>query len=306
MNMPSSLPVEDLPAQLTAAIRQEVQVSPLNRLQNIDGSPIWEEPLVGFADGDDPLFTLYKQVVGADHLTPREALAAGWPQPEFTPPARVTVISWVLPAAQLTRLENRAMRAGPALRWNHTRFQGEAFNDHLRRFVSAFLQERGVFALAPVLLPQFRLRRAAEGWGSTWSERHAAYAAGLGTFGLSDGLITARGMAVRLGSVVACAGWPASPRPYVQHQQYCLYVTDGSCGACMARCPVGAIGPNGHDKDRCRAFLFEGLADWLKKPGYIGAYGACGLCQTRVPCEFGIPVGGERSNLPADTGLTEM
>ena len=30
---------------------------------------------------------------------------------------------------------------------------------------------------------------------STWSERHAMYAAGLGTFGLSKGLITKKGMA---------------------------------------------------------------------------------------------------------------
>ncbi len=292
MNLSTTDLSVDLPIQLSAALRQEVQTSPLNRLSNIDGSPIWDEPLVGFADGDDPLFMLYKQVVGADHLTPREALAAGWPQaaPEFCPPALVTVISWVLPAALPTRVDNRAMTLGPALRWNHTRFQGEAFNDHLRRFVQAFLRERGIWAVAPVLLAQFNLRRVEpQGWGSCWSERHAAYAAGLGTFGLSDGLITARGMAVRLGSVVASAGWPPSPRPYTRHQQYCAYVSDGTCGACMARCPAGAIGPTGHDKDRCRAYLFEELADWIKQPGYMGAYGACGLCQTRVPCEFGIP-----------------
>ena len=41
------------------------------------------------------------------------------------------------------------------------------------------------------------------GFASTWSERHAAYASGLGTFGLSDGLITPRGQAMRCGSVVA-------------------------------------------------------------------------------------------------------
>jgi len=291
MNEPTPTSLPDLPTRLKAAIQQEVRVSPLNRLMDIDGSPIWEEPLVGFADGDDPLFDLYKRVVGETHLTPREALAAGWAQPteEFAPPDRISVICWVLPTARPTRMDNRAMTAGPCLRWNHSRFQGEAFNDHLRQFVTAYLAEQGIFAVAPVLLAQFKMLHSAQGWGSTWSERHAAYAAGLGTFGLSDGLITARGVAHRLGSVVASAGWPASPRPYTQYQQYCPYISDGTCGACITRCPVGAIGPHGHDKDRCRQFLFEDLAGWLKKPGYIGAYGACGLCQTRVPCEFGIP-----------------
>ena len=40
-------------------------------------------------------------------------------------------------------------------------------------------------------------------YASTWSERHAAYAAGLGTFGLSDGLITAAGQG--MGRAVALA-----------------------------------------------------------------------------------------------------
>jgi len=45
-----------LQAWLAAAIKQFVAESPLNRLRDIDGSPMWDEPLVAFADGDDPLF----------------------------------------------------------------------------------------------------------------------------------------------------------------------------------------------------------------------------------------------------------
>jgi hypothetical protein len=36
-------------------------------------------------------------------------------------------------------------------------------------------------------------------YASSWSERHAAHAAGLGTFGLCDGLITAKGKAMQGG-----------------------------------------------------------------------------------------------------------
>ena len=263
-------------------IRQFVAESPLNRLKDIDDTPIWDEPLVGFVDGDDPLFAQYKTVVGASHMTPREALRA--PGGTAAEPARVGVVSWILPAARETRLSNRAMTAGPSLRWNHTRFQGEAFNEELRRQVAGFLTERGVFAVAPVLTTQFQTLRGEHGWASTWSERHVAFAAGLGTFGLSDGLISARGIAHRCGSVVAAAAWTPSPRPYRGYRDYCA-----DCASCIARCPAGAISEQGHDKDKCRAFIFDTLAEWVKRPGYIGSYGACGLCQTDVPCEFGIP-----------------
>ena len=127
------------------------------------------------------------------------------------------------------------------------------------------------------------------GRASTWSERHMAYAAGLGTFGLSDGLITARGIAHRCGSVVVNAKWPASPRRFRDHHEYCSYMRDESCGVCIERCPAGAIGPDGHDKDRCSEYFEVRLAEWTKRPGYMGEYVACGLCQTGVPCESCIP-----------------
>jgi len=38
-------------------------------------------------------------------------------------------------------------------------------------------------------------------YASSWSERHAPHAAGLGTFGLCDGLITAKGKAMRVSPV---------------------------------------------------------------------------------------------------------
>lgn len=37
---------------------------------------------------------------------------------------------------------------------------------------------------------------------SNWSERHVAFVCGLGTFGLSKGLITEKGIAGRLGSLI--------------------------------------------------------------------------------------------------------
>jgi ferredoxin len=278
-----------LQADLVQAIRVEVATSPFNRLRDVDGSPFFDEPLVGFADGDDPLFDLYKAVVTPEHLTPREALAAHAPGSDPQAFPRVGVVSWILPIAAETRRSNREMAEGPSLRWNYTRFQGEEFNDSLRRAVVKLLEERGWVAAAPAISPGFHRIRGPYGEASVWSERHIAYAAGLGTFGLSDGLITARGIAHRCGSVVVNAGWPPSPRPYSDRRQYCSYVHDGSCGACIERCPAGAIGPQGHDKDRCQEYIHVALGEWRQRPGYSGVYVACGLCQTGVPCESRIP-----------------
>jgi epoxyqueuosine reductase len=277
-----------LQADLVQAIKATVSSSPLNRMRDIDDSPFFDEPLVGFADGDDPLFKIYKSVVAPEHLTPREALAAsGGGEPRVFP--HVGVVSWILPITAETKRSNRQMTEGPSLRWNQTRFQGEEFNDSLRRTVVGLLEEWGWAAAAPALSPGFRRTQGPYGLASVWSERHIAFAAGLGTFGLSDGLITARGIAHRCGSVVVNAAWPASPRPYGDHRGYCPYVHDGSCGTCIERCPAGAIGPEGHDKDRCQEYIHVALAEWRKRPGYDSPYLACGLCQTGVPCESRIP-----------------
>jgi len=50
----------NLQSFLVESIKAYVATSPLNRLTHIDNSPMWDEPLVGFADGDDPIFAVYK------------------------------------------------------------------------------------------------------------------------------------------------------------------------------------------------------------------------------------------------------
>ena len=107
-------------------------------------------------------------------------------------------------------------------------------------------------------------------------------------FGLCDALITPRGKAVRLGSVVTDPILAPPERPYPHRQANCLYSFNGSCKACVSRCPTGAITVEGHDKDK----RFDSMHD-LGAPAKGQEYGVkivgWGLCQTRVPCEFEIP-----------------
>jgi epoxyqueuosine reductase QueG len=170
-----------------------------------------------------------------------------------------------------------------------TRNHGETVNGDLRRHLVAWLQEQGYDSVAPQYSPLWKeLSESPVGIASSWSERHAAYAAGLGTFSLSDGFISSRGIAHRCGSVITRLVLPPTPREFSNHHSNCLHYHDGSCGACITRCPVGAITRNGHDKTRCRELVYGTAPEKLSEK-YGVPHTGCGLCQTKVPCEAAIP-----------------
>lgn len=280
--------VADAKGWIETIIKDFADHSPENTLKNPDNDKAFEKPLVGFSRGDDPLYEAYKDHVGPFHLTPREIFALTF-RDFSVKPEELTVISWILPHTKATKADNRKEEFYPSERWARARIFGEQFNEKLRKHVVASLQSEGIQAVAPSLTPQFSIRLSPRyGFASTWSERHAAYASGLGTFGLCDGLITPVGKAMRTGSVVARIQVSPTPRPYKGHRDYCLFFAKGICGRCMARCPVGAITEAGHEKLKCVKHLFPITSDYVKKHFGFDGYG-CGLCQTGVPCESQIP-----------------
>ncbi|MGC8660340.1 MAG: epoxyqueuosine reductase, partial [Desulfomonilaceae bacterium] len=233
--------IEDVGLWLRGLLNCFVRKSPTNSLKMEPDERAFDEILTGFSSGADPIYEDYKDLVGPFHWTPSEIFSLTFPEVK-TNPDQITVISWILPHREPTKADNRKESFYPSRRWVHARFPGEEFNNHIRRHVMEKLCEIGVKAVAPVLSPHWSMEKSPKyGFASKWSERHAAYAAGLGTFGLCDGLITAKGKAHRVGSVVAGLFIPPCPRPYNDHHAYCLFFQDGSCNACRKRCPVGAI-----------------------------------------------------------------
>jgi epoxyqueuosine reductase QueG len=259
-----------------------------NTLANGTGEPAWDAPQVGYARGDDPLFATVKEQIGPFLWTPAEAFALAFPD-QPAAPAELSVIVYLLPQTAATRLDQRRETAIPAERWARSRFFGEEFNCALRLHLADQLTAAGSPAVAPERLPGFAYRESVRfGLASNWSERHAAWIAGLGTFGLSDGLITRAGKAVRFGSVVARLPLEPTPRAYAGHQDWCLWYAKGSCGACMQRCPADAISAAGHDKPLCFAYIREVTTPYVQAHYGTGAT-PCGLCQVKIPCEGGIP-----------------
>ena len=281
------------PAQfIKQQITEFVRTSMANRLSFMNDYVMWDEPLVKFADGDDPLFSEYKTIIAPTHLTPREALAIAYDKSPEDMPTRLSVISWILPATEETRKYNRTETLVPSRLWSHTRWYGEKFNEKLRKNVVEFLTDAGYLAVAPFIQSYFRVYTNERGPYSNWSERHVAYTAGHGTFSLSDGFITERGIAQRCGSVVTSLELPASPRTAEGPYSNCLFYMGVNCQACIKRCPAGAITEKGHDKIKCQQYQrgFGYSAEALKD-GYDNdtSMAGCGLCQTKVPCESGIP-----------------
>ena len=183
---------------LEQLIKNFVNEAQPNRRTQLDHGIYWEEPLVGFASGIDPLFFEYKTLIGPFHLTPREIISAALKERGrsllFTEIEQISVISWALPVSEDTRMSNRQEKQFPSKLWAYTRDFGEACNVALRKHVMTFLEDLGHPAVAPTLSPSFQyLRDEKVGWASPWSERHIAYACGLGTFSLNDGLITPKG-----------------------------------------------------------------------------------------------------------------
>ncbi len=266
-------------------IAKFVEKSAANR-RKVGRGRYWEAPPVGFASGDDPLFRRYKKIIGNFHFTPQEIFRMTFGE---KPINGLSVISWVLPVAEDVRKSNRKETRYPSLIWAHTRNFGDLFNVKLRDHVVSVLEKRGYKAVAPVNSPFWeRLPSTEVGIASNWSERHVAYACSLGAFGLSDGLITAKGKAVRLGSVITDLPLKPSAKIYPHRHANCLYYFDKSCKACASRCPVGAITEKGHDKDKCYEHLHVTVLK-AKKDKYGVEIAGCGLCQAKVPCEFEIP-----------------
>lgn len=280
----------DPAAAIESLIKDHAATSSGNTLNNSANEKAWREPLVGFSSGDDPLYPEYRRHIGDFFWQPDEAFGHAFPD-ETVSPSELTVISWILPQALYTIEENAQEKVYASERWARARAFGEDYNMGLRAFVVDELARAGVEAMAPMCHPDWERKNSETySFASVWSERHAAYAAGLGTFGFSDGLITAKGKAVRVGSVIARIQVPPSERPYDDPHAYCLYFTHGTCGKCMDRCPVSALTPEGgHNKDKCHLHVEKVCPEYIEKTyGLKNTYG-CGLCQCGVPCSDHIP-----------------
>ena len=248
-------------------------------------APMWDEPLVGVAAGDDDYYDFFKTHIGPFHMSPKELFATKYE--DDVDVSNLRVVSIVFPQTDQTNAEQKSATIFPCDNWLVSRGEWEPLMLEFSGNLVQSLEVQGVRCVSVDLYKDFR-RETSEnvGMASVWSHRHTAFVAGLGTFGLSDGLITEKGKAIRLTSLVVEMPLETTPRTYKDPYEWCLFKQDGSCGACIQRCPVDAISKSGHDKNICSDY--EDIAIEKYWPAHIeqGDYiFGCGLCQVKVPCQ---------------------
>lgn len=280
--------MNDIKKFITEKITEIVNTSPHNTLKAFN-EKAWESPIIGFAKGSDPLFLKYKDIIGDFYWTPSEAMKLAYPDYSFDD-NRLSIAVWVLPQTEATKKDQRIADKLPSSRWVHSRHYGEKFNEYLRLEIENELRGKNIKAVAPAVREEFGYRHSdSAGIASNWSERHTAYAAGLGTFGLSDGFITEKGKAVRIGSVILEADVIPDSRISKNHTDNCLFYAKGTCGVCIKRCPADAISSEGHNKKVCHDYIRSVTAPYAKE--LLGEHQTpCGMCQVKIPCESRNPV----------------
>lgn len=198
--------------------------------------------------------------VAPDHLMPEDILAG----------ADVVVVYFLPFTRELAATNCSGTLASPA--WARAYAETNALFAELNDLLVDLIRSRGGMAVVPGAAAGF----AGESLMNRWSHLHFAVLVGLGTFGMNNMLITRAGCCGRVSSFAA----QIPVEPDVPHsEELCLFRQRGACGRCFARCPSGALSPEGFDRSRCFGVCLENAEVY---PGCD----VCGKCVTGVPCSF--------------------
>ena len=288
--------------QIRLFVEELASSSALNRLpEQYGGGRFFDRPLIGVSRGDDSIFNKFKEVVGPEHLTPSEMWIKSGLDDKEALSAILRIVSIIFPYVNQIREESESVTKMPAEIYSVGRNYADSFiGDVLKQTVN-LLNEQGYHGVAGVLSPAFRVVTKENPFRiySVWSERHMAFAAGLGTFSLHEAMITEIGCNVRFGSFITDAPLQVTPRKSDDPYANCLFYSEGTCRECEERCPGDAINEEeGHDKLKCYQYgrvvageMTERIGSILK-PRHTVVDGqtrtsyavGCAFCQFGVPC----------------------
>lgn len=287
---------------LLELLKKNFDESELNHLpEKFGGGKIFSQPLVGVARGDDSIFFKFKEMVGPEHLTPLEMwLASGQKQ---IPISNLNIISIILPFDDNIRsLGNNPISLPkitlPAEIYSVARNFGKSFRNYIMDQTLDFFRNQGFNAISGKLSDAYTLI-AKKNFYSTWSENHIAFATGLGTFGLHEGIITESGCNVRLTSVITNAPLQVTPRKSDEPYGNCLYYAKATCRECAKKCSANAITEKGYDATKCNKYRnrvaremvprlkpilksYDRRVNWKYKAHNFPV--GCELCQFGVQC----------------------
>jgi len=234
--------------------------------------PVLAAPLIGVASASNPLFESF----GRD-----EIIGSQWRRPQEWMPEAKSVVAFFFPVSEEIRARHRAATTATNEAWTYGYGKHGQLVDAFLSGMTAELEGQGVRTFIPTKDPSFKIETQSVMNGgkedlhfsTSWSNRHVAFAAGLGTFGIHRHLITSKGCSGVLASMILDCEMEPSVADYKSPYDNCIH-----CGACVRRCPAGAITlENLRNLKECRTYA----ATLRSKddPGY------CGKCLAGIPCE---------------------
>ncbi len=226
----------------------------------------WRKPLVAVASAEDELFSELKEAVGLEHQLPEEML-----------PGARSVICYFLPFIPAISESNGEGRRA-SLPWFRAYLETNQLIARVNLRLKQELEKLGGRADFAAATHNFSREKLI----SYWSHKHAAYIAGLGKFGEHQMLITVKGSAGRIGSLITDLEIVRDTRP---EQEYCLKRAGEECNRCLERCVFGALTISGLDKEKCYQICLKNV-DFFKSANAD----VCGKCTTLVPCALKNPV----------------
>lgn len=257
------------------------------------GQALWQEPIVGFADANDDYIRNLRKIVHPDHQMPDEVLEDA-----------SIIIAYFLPFEEWVTKSNtgepkEGSGKGPATgdlasaQWAQSYEVTNAMMGRLNEHIIDVVHKLGYEAkTAPEAAVFYR-----DEVMSHWSFRHIAYAAGLGTFGLNNMLITDKGCSGRYNAIVTNLDIEAD-QP--KTEEACLFKKNGTCGLCIKKCPAGALSIDGFDRHKCYEQCLKNAAihnsygsSYASGAGGSAADGSdtkvigsevCGKCVAGMPC----------------------
>ena len=238
----------------------------------------WGEPLVGFADANHEYIQNLPRLITPTHGLPQDVLTDA-----------SIVIAYYVPFTRELAKTNKTGTDLASSDWALAYEETNAMFGEMNEYLIQCLKEWGYEGRLSPKASTFDQKILK----SDWSHRHFAYAAGMGTFGINNMLITKRGCCGRYSTIVTnLDAEPDSPAT----EEYCLYKKNGSCGICIKNCPVGALTTEGYDRHLCYTILQKNakvytdfgssyLDESGEKANSVGS-DVCGKCVTQSPCAF--------------------
>ena len=227
----------------------------------------WKKAVIKYAAAADPMFKELKKAVSKEHLMPEDIM-----------PGAQTVIAYFLPfSKQIANSNIEGKYSSP--QWAKAYVETNQLIADLNQHLKIILSDQGYKASLIAATNNFDKERLL----SDWSHRHAAYIAGLGTFGINNMLITEKGCAGRIGTLITDLKIEASERT---EKERCLNKGGFKCSKCVDRCVNGSLQVDSFDRHKCYELLLEN--DELHPESALTD--VCGKCCVDLPCSFISPL----------------